>query len=188
MKADKETLQKNNQDLLWKQIFSTLYSRSVKRNLKRVQFLRHFSTFLFYKWKVEHKTLQEVHVMWVCYTQNNEKKITIFIAVNPYLKTFDNCIRKVISHFLGELFSGNFYKSFDDLTEHCLLLKGYDQIRYNRVKRKFEGDKKHICETFTAIGSRLSFIHLSNQYRSYYLERHAKEILCDEAQYIQEHN
>ena len=29
---------------------------------------------------------------------------------------------------------------------------------------------------------------MTNQYRSYYLERHAEEILCDEAQQIQEHN
>ena len=74
LKTEKKTLQKNNQDLLWKQIFSTLYSQRVKRNLKRVQFFRHFSTFLFYKWKVEHKTLQEVQAMWVSYTQNHEKR------------------------------------------------------------------------------------------------------------------
>lgn len=34
LKTEKKTLQKNNQDLLWKQIFSTLYSQRVKRNLK----------------------------------------------------------------------------------------------------------------------------------------------------------
>lgn len=89
-----------------------------------------------------------------------KKEITIFIAMNPYLKTFDDSIPKVISHFLGELFSGNFYKSFDDLTEHCPLLKGYDQARCNRVKRKFEGNKKYIYETFAGIGSRLSFIYI----------------------------
>lgn len=126
--------------------------------------------------------------MWVSCTQNHEKKNTIFIVVNPYLKTFDGSIRKVISHSLGELFSGNCYKSFDDLTEHCILLKGYDQTRYNRVKRKLKGDRKYIYETFTAIGSKLSFIYLTDQYRSYCLERHTEKILCDEAQQIQEHN
>ena len=43
-------------------------------DFKRKQFLRHFSTILYYKWKEEYKSLYEVQAMWVSFTEDDKKK------------------------------------------------------------------------------------------------------------------
>ena len=58
------------------------------QDFQRKQFLRHFSTLLYCKWKKE--GLAEVQSMWVVNTQKGKAKHSIYVAVIPYKKTSDD--------------------------------------------------------------------------------------------------
>ena len=176
LKRDKVTLQRNR---------ANLTVQENDHNLKRKQFLNHFSTLLYYKWKAEYTSLQEVQAMWVSYTHmthDHQKSITIFTAVHPYQKDFSERKQQEVSNFFRLLSPSNFNKFCNDLTKNCPSLKGYDQTRYNRVREKFKDDKKYIFHIFCRFGDRLSFVFLINQYGTDYSDMHAEEILCDEAE------
>ena len=160
LKNGKVTLQINNQDF------------------QRKQFLRHFSTLLYCKWKEENRDLAEVQAMWVFYPQEVIEKHQIFVAVNPYKKTFDEAQRKRIWELSGKKKEEEFCKLIKKLTDIDISSpKNYNLRRYNRVKEKFDGDLKFILDIFKSMKNNLKFEFVSNKDMSNYSEKHAEEIL-----------
>ena len=171
LRNGKVTLQINNQDFQQK------------------QFLRHFSTLLYRKWKEENRELAEVQAMWVFYPQDLIEKHQIFVAVNPYKKTFDEAQKKRMWELSGKKKEEEFCKLIKKLTDVDISSpKNYNLRRYNRVKEKFDGDLKFILDIFKSMKNSLQFEYLSNKNMSNYSAKHAEEILCDKAHEILENN
>ena len=118
LKNGNMTLQINNQDF------------------QRKQFLRHFSTLLYYKWKKENRDLVEVQAMWVFYSQEGKAKHHIYVAVNPYIKTLDEAQRKKFQELSGKKKETDFRKLIKNFTNIVYGPRNYSLHRYNRVKKK----------------------------------------------------
>ena len=159
------------------------------QDFQRKQFLRHFSTLLYCKWKKENRDLAEVQAMWVFNTQEGKAKHHIYVAVNPYKKAFDEAQRKTFQELSGKKGQEDFFKLIKDFTDVDISSpKSYSLRRYNRVKEKFDSDLKFILDTFKSLENSLKFEFVGSKNMSYYCEKHAEEILCDKAQEILENN
>ena len=151
------------------------------QDFQRKQFLRHFSTLLYCKWKNENGGLAEVQSMWVFNTQEGKAKQHIYVAVNPYNKTFDKKQRKKFQELSGKKEQEDLSKLIKDFTDVDISSqKKYSLRRYNRVKEKFDSDLKFI----KMMKNSLEFEFVGNKNVSNYCEKHAEEILCDKAQDI----
>ena len=155
------------------------------QDFQRKQFLRHFSTLLYRKWKREYGDLVEVQAMWVFYPPGQKTKHHIYVAVNPYKKTFDDAQSRKFRELSGKNEEKDFrklIKNFTDVdTSHP---KNYSLRRYKRVKEKFDGDLKLIMDTFKSMENNFKFEFVSSKNMNNYPEKHAEEILCDKAQEI----
>ena len=159
------------------------------QDFQRKQFLRHFSTLLYYKWKKENKDLVEVQAMWVFYPQKVKAKHHIYVAVNPYEKTFDDVQRKKFHELSGKKKEKDFRKLINNFTDvYVNGRRNYTLRRYNRVKEKFDSDIKFIMDTFKSMENSLKFEFISSKSMNNYSEKHAEEILCDKVQEILEYD
>ena len=159
------------------------------QDFQRKQFLRHFSTLLYYKWKMENKDLVEVQAMWVLYPQDVKAKHHIYVAVNPYKKTFGEVQRKKFQELSGKKKEKDFCKLIKNFTDVFLFAsRNYSLRRYNRVKEKFDSDIKFILDTFKSMENSLTFEFVSSKNINNYSEKHAEEILCDKVQEILEYD
>ena len=170
LKNGNMTLQINNQDF------------------QRKQFLRHFSTLLYYKWKKENRDLVEVQAMWVFYSQEGKAKHHIYVAVNPYIKTLDEAQRKKFQELSGKKKETDFRKLIKNFTNIVYGPRNYSLHRYNRVKKKFDSDLKFMLNTFKSMENSLKFEFVSNKNGTFYSEKHAEEIFCDKAEEILEYD
>ena len=151
------------------------------QDFQRKQFLRHFSTLLYCKWKNENGDLAEVQSMWVFNTQEGKAKQHIYVAVNPYNKAFDEAQREKFQELSGKKEQEDLLKLIKDFTDVDISSqKKYSLRRYNRVKEKFDSDLKFI----KMMKNSLEFEFVGNKNVSNYREKHAEEILCDKAQDI----
>ena len=155
------------------------------QDFQRKQFLRHFSTLLYYKWKKENRDLAEVQAMWVFNNQDGKAKHRIYVAVNPYKKAFDEAQRKKFQELSNTKEQEHFLKLIKDFKDNDISSpKGYNLRRYNRVKKKFDRDSKFIMDICKLMENSLKFDFVGNKNVSNHCEKHAEEILCDKAQEI----
>ena len=155
------------------------------QDFQRKQFLRHFSTLLYYKWKNKNRDLVEVQAMWVFYPQKHH----IYVAVNPYKKTFDEAQRKIFQELSCKKKEEEFSELINKLTDVDISNpKNYNLRRYKRVQEKFDGDHKFILHIFKSMKNSLKFEFVSSKNMNNYSEKHAEEILCDKVQEILEYD